>query len=401
MTTTSPIVTLLVPGCFSDIGSDEPVENDASAHNANQAVSESDQAQHQQTQFADAHSGDNSSDQQASDNPPAELNNSQVLSNPFQSYEQALFSASNVATLKPSAIPAAQLSLREATESALPKTSGCDALNNALQNEAHHTVRADPVHLMAGTDNARLIPAQALHIQADEADAIIASINELINPDNQSVVKLDNNRWLFTGINNASLDTWPSHAVANGRIASFLPRQASADAWRLLFTEVQMLLHAHPVNMARQSRGLATINALWFWGGADLPKADKNPSALLFSDNAFAKAFAGHYQLPISNADDLLASVQNTSNIDNRDKPWVYLDTQIYNAWLAGDVTQLTAAKKRFTQNLLEPLQQALANGQIERLTLDGCEGVSILESRRTANKPWWKKWWPLGRNSG
>jgi hypothetical protein len=40
--------------------------------------------------------------------------------------------------------------------------------------------------------------------------------------------------------------------------------------WRTRMNEIQMLLHDHPVNQAREARGERAINGLWCWGGGKL-----------------------------------------------------------------------------------------------------------------------------------
>ena len=40
-------------------------------------------------------------------------------------------------------------------------------------------------------------------------------------------------------------------------------------AWRRLSTEIEMLLHQHAVNEARQDSGAAAISSLWLSGGGD------------------------------------------------------------------------------------------------------------------------------------
>jgi hypothetical protein len=43
--------------------------------------------------------------------------------------------------------------------------------------------------------------------------------------------------------------------------------------WRHAINEAQMVLHAHPVNQARQAAGQPVVNSLWPWGGGRLPAA--------------------------------------------------------------------------------------------------------------------------------
>ena len=46
-------------------------------------------------------------------------------------------------------------------------------------------------------------------------------------------------------------------------LEAFLPHGNDLKRWQKLLTELQMLLHAHPVNAARAQRGARPINSLW------------------------------------------------------------------------------------------------------------------------------------------
>ena len=55
-------------------------------------------------------------------------------------------------------------------------------------------------------------------------------------------------------------------------------------------TEIQMWLHDHPVNIARQDRGAVTVNGLWIWGGGPGPvAAPAGPLPALRSDDEFLR----------------------------------------------------------------------------------------------------------------
>jgi hypothetical protein len=56
----------------------------------------------------------------------------------------------------------------------------------------------------------------------------------------------------------------PSLALAQSDILErFLPQGADLKHWQRLLTELQMLLHSHPVNAARAQRGAPPINSFW------------------------------------------------------------------------------------------------------------------------------------------
>jgi hypothetical protein len=60
----------------------------------------------------------------------------------------------------------------------------------------------------------------------------------------------------------------PVWRVAGRPLDAHLPDGPRGADWRRWLTEAQMLLHVHPLNEAREARGLRPLNALWLSGGA-------------------------------------------------------------------------------------------------------------------------------------
>ena len=41
--------------------------------------------------------------------------------------------------------------------------------------------------------------------------------------------------------------------------------------WHSILNEIQMVLHEHPVNEAREGRGEPPVNSVWLWGAGPMP----------------------------------------------------------------------------------------------------------------------------------
>jgi hypothetical protein len=58
--------------------------------------------------------------------------------------------------------------------------------------------------------------------------------------------------------------------------------------------EVQMFLHGHPVNEAREACGKPVVNSLWLWGGGRQPAAQPATYSSVWSDNPLAAGPGRH-----------------------------------------------------------------------------------------------------------
>jgi hypothetical protein len=156
-------------------------------------------------------------------------------------------------------------------------------------------VRADPVHLRVLRDRMVVVPAEALELSADEAHAFCDGLNAEF-PDQEFTV-VQPRRWCARG-----LETKEDRPALEAAGREPEARQASA-----LLTEVQMVLHAHPVNDAREARGEPPVNSVWFWGGGRAPGASSRWQSVSADDPAIlgAARLAGahHRALPRSAAE--------------------------------------------------------------------------------------------------
>ena len=72
-------------------------------------------------------------------------------------------------------------------------------------------------------------------------------------------------------------------------------RQSAGDA---LLNEAQMVLHAHPVNEAREARGEPAVNSLWLWGAGRAARRARRWQSVAADDPAVlgARGLAGARQ---------------------------------------------------------------------------------------------------------
>jgi hypothetical protein len=130
-------------------------------------------------------------------------------------------------------------------------------------------LRTDPVHLRLMRDHIVLAPEQPV-LTADEAQALTAAIGKHFG-DTSRPLALTPQRWYLAFNPAPEFTTTPPSLAAGRDVQHFLPQGRDAARFRAWLNEVQMLLHDHPVNQAREARGLLPANALWPWGGGVRP----------------------------------------------------------------------------------------------------------------------------------
>ena len=234
---------------------------------------------------------------------------------------------------------------------------------------------ADPVTLVAGRDDVRLAGAVS-DLAADEAAALVATINAHFMPDALVFSAPRPDAWFVRAPVPAVIVTCPL-ATATGRtLRGLLPSGADAGTWRRWQNEIQMLLHEHPVNLARERRGLAPANSVWFWGGGTCPPPGA-ASIVTFAGNGIAAALAAHRGAP---ARDLPAALAGVLAEVRADLPAEEREPATVVVVLAAPL-DLAAVERDWAA----PAWAALARGAIEAVTLiaDGDSRAAAWTARR------------------
>ena len=104
--------------------------------------------------------------------------------------------------------------------------------------------------------------------------------------------------FLLTGIAPAQIATVDPARLLDADIAPALPSGVAARELRRLSAEIEMWMHAAPINLARERAGQPRLSSLWLWGGgpnAATPRAATPPPAAhsLLKFHGDDPAFAG------------------------------------------------------------------------------------------------------------
>ncbi len=148
-------------------------------------------------------------------------------------------------------------------------------------------LRADPAHIRPDINGARLLGVGA-NLGLDQADvaALLPALRPLFGDAGFALDAPHPSRWYLRLSAGTPLPAFaaPDEALGDD-VFDHAQRGDAARRWRALESEVQILLHNHPHNAARLAAGRVPVNALWFWGGGDLPDAVSAAVPTVYSDD--------------------------------------------------------------------------------------------------------------------
>ncbi len=246
-----------------------------------------------------------------------------------------------------------------------------------------YCLRADPVHAVADRDVLRMLDPRTLSIAPSEARDLVATLNSHFTQDGLHFIAPRPERWYLMLSADPLLRTHPLAHTIGASLHDYLPFGAHGKRWQGVLNEVQMLLHEHPVNNAREARGELPINSVWFWGGGHVPSLTQKKWAQVWSDDAVALGLAKLSHVPRTGAPDAA------------------------RAWLNAAITPgdhllvLPAVTREALVSMnaawFAPLSEALKNRRLQRLTLHLLNGAAY-SIDASALKRWWLRRRPLAQ---
>lgn len=245
-----------------------------------------------------------------------------------------------------------------------------------------HWLCADPVHLQFAREHLLLTELDDSEIDQQDADALLAALNDTFADIGRFEAPAPR-RWYLKLAAPTEAALFPLTDVVGRPIAHFLPEGRDARMWQRTLNEVQIVLHNHALNQARESRGLRTINSLWFWGAGMLPERAAAPCPTVLAADPLSLGLArlaGLAPQPARTAADLAGD--SLVVLDALQRPALQLDLDGWRDALAG-----------LERDWFAPLA-ALPGGKLHslRITAPGDRAGFTLDVRAGQRWKFWRK---------
>jgi len=124
---------------------------------------------------------------------------------------------------------------------------------------------ATPVRLEARLDHVRLLERGLPRLAAAERAEWCEEFARAFAP--YGLHDAGPRGFLLTGIASAQIATVDPARLLDADIAQALPSGVEARELRRLNAEIEMWMHAAPINLARERAGRPRLSSLWLWGG--------------------------------------------------------------------------------------------------------------------------------------
>jgi hypothetical protein len=151
--------------------------------------------------------------------------------------------------------------------------------------------RADPVDLRLLRDRVILVPGAALQVREEEAHALCEALNAHFGSRIELRV-VGPERWVARFADDVDIEADSPLELSGRDVELARPSSAGASLSHRILNEAQMVLHAHPVNEAREARGEPAVNSVWLWGAGRAPKVESGDWHSVSADDPVALGLA-------------------------------------------------------------------------------------------------------------
>jgi hypothetical protein len=258
---------------------------------------------------------------------------------------------------------------------------------------------ATPLHLIAGLNSVHLDYRGLLKLDGAELDTLCQDFATDFAARGFALQRLPGGGLLASGprFEQLPLTCDPARLLGGGIAGSTVQGPGAAPLLQL-GAELEMWLHAHPLNTARVRRRVAPLTTLWLWGGgAPAGLQPLAPRAAAHEDATFMTVFGAdpvaaglcalsgaHRRAPAASAHEILNSgaARTAALIElfHTDQP---------------QPASLMDLLQHLDERVLAPVVTALKDGVIQQLTLVANDRCSVLTARggmrfwRRSRGPW------------
>jgi hypothetical protein len=248
-------------------------------------------------------------------------------------------------------------------------------------------LRADPVHLRLQRDQLLMLEVSP---SSEEAQQLCASLTQYFADQGMAFYAPHSQRWYVRLGESPLAQTTPLPALLGRNIRHALPTGAAAAQLHQLFNEAQMVLHAHPLNEAREMRGELPVNSVWLWGEGTLSRPPRADYQHVVANSDLARMFALAAQISFTAWPPQWGGLQSEGS---ELLVWEGLRTAVQR----GDLSEWRKALQNLEAGYAAPLWQALQSGSLQAIEVTVPAGPNARHFKIGRSAAW--KFWRSGKS--
>ena len=223
---------------------------------------------------------------------------------------------------------------------------------------------ATPVHLMAGLKRVHFPANGVLRLSEDEANELSAAFASTFGEEGLALRPAGAAGFVLRGVAALGALTVEPARLIGESLETHLPSGSGSAELRALASEIEMWLHALPLNRRREVRGEPGISSLWLWGGGQPPRDRLSPTrgasrwSRIVTDDVWARALGRLAGVPVSPLPESINEIFGDPSVESDDESLLVI------APISG------VDAEYFDESWVAPAARALREGRLGRFTV-------------------------------
>jgi hypothetical protein len=245
-----------------------------------------------------------------------------------------------------------------------------------------------PVHIHIARDHLVLTDPRQLALEEQDARTLFDIAAPLFAETGKRILYGDAGTWFVHADDWSGLQTSSPDAAGGHNIDIWMPKGREERNWRRVQNDVQMHWFNHPVNEAREARGLKPVNSVWLWGGPSSNEHQLSPRYdKVFNLCGWMEAF-GQFAPQHDNV------IDTTNLLPALGKRNLLILDSVLEPALSNDWARWLEHMRQLEHNWFAPLLQALKSGALDHvsLILTHDSRISRFAATRSSLRKFWVK---------
>lgn len=236
----------------------------------------------------------------------------------------------------------------------------------------------EPVHFTAGMNDVHIMSLN--DISDEQVQQIMSMLQPLLSLSGYELHRSTAGHWYMWCEELLDIHTPLISDGFTTRDYDMLPTGNDAPPLRRLLTEIQMLLHVHPVNSEREQQGLPAANAVWFSGAGSPTPAASSTRQRIMSDHPYVVGLCEQLNVSCWSLPRNAAELLHLRDADMVMVLNAYDPAMLGEQWLQPIMHALHRGKIDELQLFLDDLQLSFHGGRWQQLRRRFTSASSIQE---------------------
>ncbi len=242
--------------------------------------------------------------------------------------------------------------------------------------------KADPCFFKADAHTVYCLGGQLLQLSGEQAQTMIDDLNVDLKEKDLSLIMLNEISWVLKLNRPMDACTNTLQDVLSKSIFELMPTGPDGIALNQLFTDIQLMLKPHPINVEKEQAMDLPVNGLWLYGLGGLPEQVVTTLDGLYSNDTYVQGMGKCANIATGGLPSGLDSL-------SKHEQCAVVDTELLDIMAISEQAKVIEKLKTWEKLWFGPLFDALQNNAVKNVCIEPCDTYQYQVGKRQLKYFW------------